>query len=255
MEVTVDSMYLSRKMSFRVYGNGGCPVLVFPTQEGMCAQWEDFGMIDVLGSFISEGRIQIFCVDTVDVESWSAKGADNQRRAARQEEYFNFIVEELLPHIHRINGSGMMPMTAGCSLGATHAVNMLLRRPDLFCGVLAMSGAYDARYFTDGCMNDLWHDNSPVDFLRDLPQDDWRVEMCRHRTIAICLGQGDYEEPGLESTGPLQKALEDKGIDAWVDWWGKDVSHDWVWWKRQVVYFLPYVLDEIYSRAAGNALA
>ena len=35
-------------MSFRVYGNGGCPIVAFPTQDGMCDQWEGFGMVDIL---------------------------------------------------------------------------------------------------------------------------------------------------------------------------------------------------------------
>ena len=36
--------------------------------------------------------------------------------------------------------------------------------------------------------------------------------------------------------------LHDKGIHAWVDFWGYDCSHDWPWWYKQVVYFLPYLL-------------
>jgi hypothetical protein len=34
-------------------------------------------------------------------------------------------------------------------------------------------------------------------------------------------------------------------VGAWCDFWGFDVSHDWPWWKRQIAYFLPIVLDQI----------
>jgi len=34
-----------------------------------------------------------------------------------------------------------------------------------------------------------------------------------------------------------------KGIQAWTDFWGHDVNHDWDWWKKQIRYFLPFVLQ------------
>ncbi len=36
----------------------------------------------------------------------------------------------------------------------------------------------------------------------------------------------------------LQGAFEEKGIQAWVDFWGHDVNHDWPWWRRHG-YFCP----------------
>ena len=36
---------------------------------------------------------------------------------------------------------------------------------------------------------------------------------------------------------------QSKGIPAWVDFWGNDCTHDWYWWYKQVLYFLPYLLD------------
>ena len=27
-----------------------------------------------------------------------------------------------------------------------------------------------------------------------------------------------------------------------ADFWGYDVEHDWPWWKKQIRYFLPYLL-------------
>ena len=36
--------------------------------------------------------------------------------------------------------------------------------------------------------------------------------------------------------------LEEKGIGAWIDLWGKDVNHDWSWWRIQLPYFLENIL-------------
>ena len=42
----------------------------------------------------------------------------------------------------------------------------------------------------------------------------------------------------LDSTRQLEALMRDKGIQAWVDYWGPDVNHDWPWWKKQLRYFL-----------------
>ena len=90
-----------------------------------------------------------FSVDTVDKESWSDTWGDKGYRAWMQECYYRYIVDEVLPMVHEINGTGQLPLTLGCSLGATHAAIVFFRRPDMFGGVLGMSGCYDATYFTD----------------------------------------------------------------------------------------------------------
>ena len=67
---------LGKDMHMMIYGHGGVPFLAFPTQDGMCRQFEDFGFIDQIRDYIEDGRIQMFVVDTVDAESWSARNGD-----------------------------------------------------------------------------------------------------------------------------------------------------------------------------------
>ena len=95
--VTHYSTSLGREMHIMIYGQGGMPFLSFPTQNSMCRNYEDFGMIDQLAGFINNGLIQLFVVDTVDAESWSLAGGDNEARAARQEQYHRYIVDEVVP--------------------------------------------------------------------------------------------------------------------------------------------------------------
>ena len=83
-EITHYSQCLDRVMHIMRYGHDGLPFLAFPTQDSMCHNYEDFGMIGVLQDFIDEGRIRLFVVDTVDRESWSG-GGSLEERSARQE--------------------------------------------------------------------------------------------------------------------------------------------------------------------------
>ena len=60
----------------------------------------------------------------------------------------------------------------------------------------------------------------------------------------LCVGQGRWEDEGRRTTAIMRDIFAGKGIHAWVDFWGHDVDHDWCWWKKQLRYFLPYVLGE-----------
>ena len=135
-EITHYSECLSRDMHIMIYGHGGVPFLAFPTQNSLCHNYEEFGMIGELSDYLEEGKIQYFVVDTIDRESWSDGDWDLGRRAWKQELYFHYIVDEAMPIILERTG-GKLPMTTGCSLGANHAVLTMLRRPDLFSGCLA----------------------------------------------------------------------------------------------------------------------
>lgn len=219
-------------------------MLVFPTQDAMSDNFENFGMIDTLAGYLSGGKIQLFCLDTVDIETWSNVWGDKDWRANRQEAYYHYVIDEVLPFIHEINGSGALPLVTGCSLGGMHAAILFLRRPELFSGLLSLSGVYDAKFFFDGWLNPVLYDNSPVDFLSRMPKDHPYIKIYNEKPIILCVGQGAWEEEGRRTTAMMRDIFRDKGIRAWVDFWGFDVEHDWRWWKQQILYFLPYLLQE-----------
>lgn len=238
------SEHLHRDMSIRIYGNSGTPLLVFPTQDAMSDNFENFGMIETLGDYINKGKVQLFCVDTVDIETWSNVWGDKGWRAARQEAYYSYIVEEVLPFIAKENGTGKLPLVTGCSLGGFHAAVLFLRRPELFSGILSLSGVYDAKFFFDGWLDQTLYDNSPVDFLSLMPASHPYIQKYNEKPIILCVGQGAWEDEGRRTTAIMRDIFKEKGIHAWVDFWGYDVDHDWCWWKQQILYFLPYLLNE-----------
>ena len=240
--ITHYSHSLDREMHMMIYGRGGVPFLAFPTQNSMCGNYEEFGMTEQLADFIDGERIQLFVVDTVDIESWSNEGCDNVWRAERQEQYYHYIVDEVIP-LMRVHNDAL-PVVTGLSMGANHAAIVFLRRPELFRGLIALSGVYDSDYFFHGWMNPTLYENSPERFLPNLPQDHPYVQLYNQRRMIFCVGQGAWEEDGVRTLRHLERVFQEKGIHAWCDFWGYDVTHDWPWWYRQMRYFIPNMIDK-----------
>jgi len=245
------SQYLNRNMSILSYDNGtntGVPVLAIPCQDGNCDNWEGFHMPEVLSEYIERGDIQLFCIDTVDKESWSDVNGNKEHRAWIQECYFQYVVNDAIGYIRARNASGKLPIITGCSLGATHAMICFLRRPDLFSGVLGLSGCYDTVSFWDGWCNNILYENAPLNFLENMPIDHRYIELYKQKKIIACVGQGAWEDMGISSTAMLRNVLEKKGVHMWADFWGFDVNHDWPWWYKQIVYFLPHLLEAAWNQ-------
>ena len=235
------SPILDREVEFKRYGYSGKPVLVFPSQDGNCNQYEEFGMIDVLSDFIEQGKIQVFCVGSVDLESWSDLNGNPRYRIEMQERWFEHICYEMVPRIQYISWRSDIIVT-GCSMGGSHAGVLFFRRPDLFDTLISLSGQFDARMFFGNYMDDLVYNNSVVDFLKDMPWNHPYLDLYRQKNIIICIGQGAWEGELLPSNRELDRILCEKQVPAWFDYWGFDVAHDWPWWRIQIRYFMEHIL-------------
>lgn len=237
---------LGREMELKAYGHAGRPVLFIPCQDGRFFDFENFHMTDAWAPWIDSGRTMVFSIDTMDKETWSDKASDPYGRIRRHEQWIAYITQEVVPFIRRVvnerNGWEGYPgiIAFGCSLGATHAANLFFRFPELFDGLLALSGIYTASYGFDGYMDELVYQNSPVDYLAGMPADHPYIERYNRNRGIICVGHGAWEIPW--STERLQAICQEKGIDVWVDHWGADCAHDWDWWYKQVAYFAPHLL-------------
>ena len=184
----------------------------------------------------------MFSFDTIDAETWSDEWGDPGRRMALHEKWFHYVIDELYPRMMEINGSGQKAMVTGCSMGAYHAANFFFRHPDLFDTVIAMSGIYDPTLMIHGYFDENMYMNSPVHSLRNMPADHPYMELYRQSKIIICVGQGAWEDLMLGWYKELDEVLCQKGIPAWIDYWGYDVDHDWPWWRKQWRYFLDRVM-------------
>ena len=230
---------LQRDMECKIYGHAGRPVLFIPCQDGRFYDFENYHMTDTWAPWIESGQVQVIAIDTLDKETWSAHG-DAYWRVRRHEQWMHYIVDEMVPFVNAVMGRGDI-IAFGCSLGATHAVNLYFRFPDQFTGLLALSGIYSADYGFNGYMDDVVYRNSPVHYLHDMPLGHPYIKKYNRNQGIICVGQGDWEVP--ETTRMLDTVFRSKGIDVWVDYWGYDVAHDWPWWYKQVEYFVPKLLE------------
>ncbi len=232
-------------MEFKVYGHAGRPVLYFPCEGGRFYDFENFQMIDHWAQWIEEGRCMVFAADSIDHETYLSKGASDAR-VRQHEQWYRYIVDELVPYIRLLsserNGYEQGILTFGCSMGAMHAANFFLRRPDLFNAVFAISGVYDSRMYFGDYMDDTLYQNTPIEYLRALPDDHYYKRLYNDRRMLFAVGQGPWEDNSLSSVRFLEYIFRDKGIPAKVEYWGNDVSHDWYWWFKMVEHYLPKFL-------------
>src|SRR3954454_23021401 len=86
---------LNRDMEFLIFGHHGARVIVFPTSRGKFYEWEETGMIGALGEHLENGWLQLFCLDSVDAESWYCDYCHLGDRAYRHSQYDSYIYNEV----------------------------------------------------------------------------------------------------------------------------------------------------------------
>lgn len=218
------SSALGRDMEALRFGASGLPLLVFPTSQGRFFQWEDFGMVSALQDKVDAGFIQLWCVDSVDGESWYARGLSPADRVKRHLQYERYVVDELLPTI------GQPPVATGTSLGAFHAVLLALRRPDKLSGFVVLSGAYDTRHWMDGYFDNEVYFTNPVAFLPGLTDERYLRPM--RGFVKKVIASGEYDPNVMESVR-IGTLLREKSVDAWLDIW-PGWAHDWPYWQEMM---------------------
>ena len=249
--VSRHSAKLDEDLDVIVYGTAGQPVIVFAPQGQAPEGLEEAGLVDELSDYLEAGVIQLFCVTNVDGESWASDGYAVER-AERQEAYYQAVCDEVVPLVHEVNGTDARPLALGFDLGATHAAIFALRRPDLFQGCVCLSGVYDARRYFGDWMDATLYDNVPCAFLPNMPVDHPYVALYNQRQLLFCCGQEASEAESLRTTHEIDAQLQRLGVEAWCDYWGGDVSHTWFWWKKQIRYFLPIVLEDVEKTTAAE---
>ena len=230
---------MDREMEHAIFGDSGRLCVAFGPQNGHTYDFRNFGMIDTIAPWIEAGKLRVLCVDSIDEETWSAEGKNERERLELQERWFRYVTDELVPQYL----GDERAITTGCSMGAVHAANFFFRRPDIFDTVIALSGYYSSDMFFFDYVDDLVYANSPLHYIEGMPNDHYYVDLYKQNTIIICTGQGAWEDDMIRSTTRLKELLQYKNVDnAWIDFWGHDVNHDWPWWLIQFPYFLKHVL-------------
>lgn len=217
---------LGRDMELLIFGHAGARALVFPTSMGRFYEWEDRGMMDAVGDQLEQGKLQIFCIDSVDKESWYARLKHPDDRARHQTAYENYITREVLSLTRQKNPNPYM-ITAGASFGAYHAVNFALRHPHLVGRAIGMSGFYDITRWTGGYGGGEVYYHNPVAYIPN-EYEHRRLQAIRNVDFILAVGRDDTLAANNEAFSDL---LWDKEIwhalRLWDGW-----CHDWPWWQQ-----------------------
>jgi esterase/lipase superfamily enzyme len=227
------SSRLSREMELLIFGHAGTAVLVFPTSGGRFYEFEDHGMVAALAGKIDSGQVQLFCVDSVNAESWYNRAIHPRARIARHVEYESYLLNEIVPLVRERNREGKL-ITLGCSFGGYHAANLALRRPEIFSGFVSLSGAFDLSAFLDGYYDEDCYYHLPTHYLPSLT-DRWYLDRYCANRFVIATGWDDH---CLNENRNLDRILNEKGIAHRFDVWEAENSHDWPTWRRMVVEYL-----------------
>jgi len=227
---------LNKEMPIAIYGDYGFALLLVPTASADYLEYERFQLMDSLAPFVDGGKVKIFSINSINNESWLNNEMDPFHKGIRQQQWNNYVFNEVVPFVRNSTSPDTPIITCGASFGALHSMNLFLKRPDIINGVIAMSGVYDLTEYTKGYFNDDVYFNSPIHFLPQLQDHSILEQVRKSNHIHILTGSGSYEDP--DASGRFAKVLYDKGIWYELDVWGREWPHDWNTWREMLPQYL-----------------
>jgi len=229
---------LGREMELLIFGTGGRAVLLFPTRMARFYDYENWGIIHALSSQINNGEIQLFCVDSIDGESFYNHSVFPSVRIDRHLQYEAYLLNEVIPLIHQKNGSTKL-QSVGFSMGAYHAANIAMKHPHLFNKIVGISGRYDLTQYLhpfddlmSGFRSDQVYHNMPIQFLPHL-HDSEQLNNMHAMEIILVVGK---EDPFLKSNKSLSNLLWEKGINNQFYVWEEEAHRPYYWRMMAPLY-------------------
>ena len=230
------SSALNQEMPIAIYGHYGFALLLVPTAAADYLEYERFQLMECLRPFIEAGKVKVYSVNSINNESWMNKPMSGAHKAIRQNQFNQYIFNEVIPFIRTNSSADTQIITCGASFGALHSMNLFLKRPDIINGVIAMSGVYNLMEYTDGYYDEQVFYNSPVQYMPGL-SDPWYLDNIRRsRHIHILTGSGPYEDPN--GSKEMATILYNKNIWYELDVWGEEWRHDWPTWRAMLPLYL-----------------
>jgi glycosyltransferase involved in cell wall biosynthesis len=90
---------LRKEMPLSVYGHYGFAILIIPTAAADYLEYKRFSLIDALSPFIDAGKIKVFSINSINMESWMNKQMEGAHKAIRQNEFNSYVFNEVVPFI------------------------------------------------------------------------------------------------------------------------------------------------------------
>ena len=228
------SPHVNKEMWFQHFGHAGAPVVVFPTTLGNQHEFSDRRMVDPIAGKIEQGLIQIFCVDSVNNESWYNDHIHPQEKVRRHVQYEAYLIDEFLPYVRDKTGTDYL-ILLGCSFGGYHALNFALKHPEMVNKAVGLSGSYTIKGFLDGYYDDLCYYNNPTHYMRHLT-DSYYIDLYNTHTELV-LVTSDLD-PCRERNEYFHGILNQRHIRHWYYFWDHGVGHDWPYWQRMIGHYI-----------------
>ncbi len=232
-------------MNVLAYGHAGRPVVFVGAERASAWEFEQRGLLDAVAWLVDEGRLRVYAVDTYDTASWRNETLGREDRARAHQRFEDFVLADLVPAVHRDCGWLAPIVVTGPSLGACQAVDLTLRRPDVFPVGLGLSGVYDLDRVGWGERGDSFYFHNPQDYVAGMGGE--HLAWVRaHARVVLAVGTGMWEDDSasgaLSSTLRFAGLLAHQGIPHELDVWGPDTPHDWPSWGRMLAKHLPRLL-------------
>lgn len=235
----IDGWYsssLNTHMNISVYGHYGFALLLLPTAAADYLEYERFHLIHSISHLINAGTCKVFSINSINNESWLNQHMHPRDKSIRHNHFNDYVFREVVPFIKSKTSDETPVILAGASFGALHSVNLFLRRPDLFSGVIGMSGDYNLQSYTKGYYDEDVYFNNPMAYLPNLNDEYILSQIRKSNNIHIISGSGSYENP--HASRQLSEVLRAKNINHELAIWGQDMPHDWSTWHRVLPYYL-----------------
>ena len=214
-------------MELLIFGHAGPPMIVFPSSMGAFFEYEDRGMVGALAHKLEHGALQLFCVSSVDSESWYNRRAHPRDRIRRHLQYEDYL-------LGRSGSAGPSRQPAPTHRRHRLQLRRLPRDGDWRCAIRTrsrrasrMSGAFDICQFLDGYYDEDCYFLNPPRSCRNL-SDAYYLDQYRRNKWVLATGEQDICRGRTKSFSGL---LHPKGIPHSLHVWGFGSKHDWPDWR------------------------
>ncbi|OGU61667.1 MAG: hypothetical protein A2X64_01475 [Ignavibacteria bacterium GWF2_33_9] len=206
----IKSKILEKDIKVCVYGHYGISVLLFPIHNDNPLEYENIGLIQELAPLIERGFIKFISFESFNKGCWSNKEIEPKVRSDNHYKFNLFLTSELVPFIYNDNGAAVPIVTSGVGIGAFHAVNSYLRRPDIFLGSIGVNGFYDIQWLSGAYYDENCYFNSPVHYLPNLTDDYWLSFLKSQHHLHLIAQDGNWDMIGQSTK--LAEILKRKEI-------------------------------------------
>lgn len=212
-EYKIKSELLGKEVKILVYGHFGINVLLFPITDDDPLEFEHIGLIQSLSPLIEKGHIKLFSFETNNLNCWLNNSISPKERSDNHFSFNSFLTNELIQFIYNDNGAAVPIITAGAGIGAFHAVNSYLRRPDIFMGAIGANGFYDIQWLSGSYYDENCYFNSPLHYLPNLTDDYWLSFLKSQNHLSLIVQNGNWDL--INQANRLSDILR-----------GKDITHN-----------------------------